>query len=115
MAIRYCGDLKVRIEYVGTSPDNRESYRGVISCPGYSWTFSDLRSGMGAHASDSPEAYDEMARSAISFATYYTTDNRDPDDDPGPGFPTAEQSDAFDEAAWHFDDGGRIVTRSKRR
>jgi hypothetical protein len=69
MAKRYSGDLTVNITY-----HDDDTYRGTVTGPGGSYKFNSLRApavGLGAGvAYDSPVAYDKMARSAISFATY---------------------------------------------
>jgi hypothetical protein len=125
MATRYSGNVTVRLKYTHESPDGRSVYAGSVttkhSGKRYSWRFDDLQSGVGgvssgkgyAYASDSPEAYDEMARSALSFATYYTSMNRsDDEDEPGKGFPDGETADAFD-AECYLGESAHEVTRSR--
>jgi len=69
MAKRYSGDLTVQIVY-----HDDDTYRGYVKGPGGIYKFKDLRApriGLGAGVGyDSPKAYDQMARAAISFATY---------------------------------------------
>lgn len=69
MAKRYSGDLVVQILY-----HDDDTYRGYVKGPGGTYKFSELRAppvGLGSGvAYDSPKAYDKMAESAISFATY---------------------------------------------
>lgn len=119
MARRYCGDATVNIWYVGTTPGGREQYRGSVCAGKARWRFDDICSGVGgvssgkgyAYASDSPQAYDEMAETALSFATYYTSHNRGPD---CPEWaPEPEVADALDAAAYDYSDDGRRVTRKR--
>lgn len=106
MAVRYIGELVVYIQY-----HDNNYYFGTISTAGswgVHWKFSDLhapacgfRSGI---AYDSPEAYDEMAASAVGFGSYYTTSNR-PREGRGDeadvlaGFPDAAGADAIEEGS----------------
>lgn len=78
MATRYIGSAVVRIEYVGTyyeSGSERLRYKGSVSAgKGNVWRFDNIsasgpeqaRRGM---AADSADAYDEMAASAVAFAS----------------------------------------------
>jgi len=87
MAKRYSGDLTVQITY-----HDDDTYKGYVKGPGGTYTFKDLRAPriptaghVGSHgiAYDSPKGYDDMARSAISFATY---------DMEGIGYPDYDES-----------------------
>jgi hypothetical protein len=106
MAKRYIGNAVVTIAY-----HDDGDYRGTVSAGGYTWRFSELhppRIGF-KFAYDSPEAYDEMAASAVSFGSYY--DSERPDD------PSEEVASAIgDAAAWAQDDRGEYeVLRKPRR
>jgi hypothetical protein len=108
MAKRYIGDAIVTVEYAGESPDGRSQYRGTIRAGGHTWPFSDLGSPVGGFPTGgtSPEAYDKMAASAVSFASYYTTDNRG--DDVPAWAPPPEVADAIAKATeWATDEEGR--------
>mgnify|MGYP006969347834 CR=1 FL=1 len=117
MATRYIGDATVRIRY-----RDEGDYAGVITVPSgdggrWHWHFDDLHApaiGFGPGiAYDSPEAYDEMAGSAISFGSYYTTYNRG--DDVPEWAPDAEVADAIDEAtSWATDDQGTYDVRRRK-
>ena len=85
MAKRYSGDLVVQITY-----HDDDSYKGYVKGPGGTYEFDDLHAPriptaghVGSHgiAYDSPKGYDEMARAAISFATYDMPDIGYPDYD----------------------------------
>lgn len=74
MARRYSGELVVDITY-----HDDDSYKGSVRGPGGVYRFDDLHApriptagkvGSPGVAYDSPKAYDEMAESAIAFATY---------------------------------------------
>jgi hypothetical protein len=120
MAKRYIGDAVITIEYVGETPDGRGNYKGTVRVGKHTWRFDELHSGVGGVSSgrgygypaDSPEAYDEMAQSAVSFASYYTTHNRG--DDVPEWAPPPEVADAIDEAVSIVlrDDGTYEVRRS---
>jgi hypothetical protein len=74
MAKRYCGDVTVDIKYLGTSGDN---YKVSVCAPSgdgrhrYCFRTKELRPPrLGFRfAYDSPEAYDEMAKAAVGFAS----------------------------------------------
>lgn len=78
MATRYIGSAVVRVQYVGTymqSGSERIAYRGSVSDgKGAHWSFENI-SASGAEqarrgmAADSPDAYDEIAASAVVFAS----------------------------------------------
>lgn len=123
MARRYIGDANIYIQY-----HDDGDYRGSIvvpRCPcgcgkgGRSvtvWKFRDLHApkiGF-AFAYDSPKAYDEMAQSAASFGSYYTTDNRSEEDDLE-GYPSGEVADIINDAVEMMlnDDGTYEVRRKK--
>jgi hypothetical protein len=111
MAKRWIGDAVVTIEYAGEK-DGRSQYKGTIKAGDHTWRFADLGSPMGGFrtGSDSPEAYDEMAGAAASFASYYTTHNRG--DDVPDWAPSPEIADAIDEAvSWVQDDKGNYQVR----
>jgi hypothetical protein len=107
MATRYCGDVKITItyrdcgDYAGTVSVTRGGQR-------YAWRFTGLNApacGHGAGISyDSPEAYDSMARSAVSFAQY--TGEGDP------GWASPEVASAIGDSC-DMDDIDYIVTRRK--
>jgi hypothetical protein len=109
MARRYIGDAVVTIKY-----NDDDTYSGSIRADDCTWKFDELRAAPAATwARDSAEAYDEMAASAVSFGSYYTSMNRGydvPDWAPDP-----ETADATDEAtSWAMDDqGGYDVLRKK--
>jgi hypothetical protein len=128
---RYVGELKIVIGFVQRSIDNRAEYRGKIVFPKGTWRgrphygvwkFEELRSGVGGvssgkgygYADTSPEAYDRMAEMAVSFASYYTTDNRG--DDAPDWAPPAEDADRIAEAAMtdSCEREGHHVRRSQR-
>lgn len=89
MAKRYSGDLTVQITY-----HDDGTYKGYVKGPGGTYPFKDLRAPriptaghVGSHgvAYDSPKGYDDMARAAISFATYDKEDIGYPDYDASGG------------------------------
>jgi hypothetical protein len=112
VATRYIGDAVVRITY-----RDQGDYAGSVCAPGRRcWSFTDLRPPAvgfgGGVAYDSPEAYDEMATSAVTFGSYYTSHNRGRDT---PDWaPPAEIADAIDEAVsgYQREDGTYEVRRS---
>lgn len=117
MAKRYIGDAVVTIKYHDATSTRQDDYRGTVSAGGYSWRFDGLRAapaGFGPGIGyDSPEAYDEMAKSAVSFGGYYTTHNRG--DDVPDWAPLPEVADAINDAtSWAMrDDGSYEVRRSR--
>ena len=120
MALRYCGDAVITIVYYGDAR-GRDAYRGTIAVPdGSVWRFDGLYPpavGFGSGAGyGSPAAYDAMARSAVSFGSYYTSHNRPHDDASDCDWiPSADVADAIDAAtSWARDDSGDpIVFRSR--
>lgn len=107
MAKRYIGDAVVTITY-----RDRGDYAGSIRAGGYTWRFEDLHAPSAgfSFAYDSPQAYDKMAASAVSFGGYYTTYNRG--DDVPDWAPRAEVADAISDAtAWAQDDRGVYEVR----
>jgi hypothetical protein len=98
MAIRYVGDAIIHIIYVGGI---RDEYKGSIVVPGHPgkhiWRFNSLYAPACGFkfAYDSSEAYDQMAESAVSFGSYYTTHNRS---DAPDWAPDAETADAIERA-----------------
>lgn len=112
MARRYIGDAVVDIFY-----RDRGDYCGTVSVPGTraSWPFEDLnppRAGFN-FGYDSSKAYDKMAASAVSFASYYSSSNRGSDT---PDWaPSPSVADAIDEAvSWAQDDRGEYEVRRRR-
>jgi hypothetical protein len=66
MATRYSGNLVIRVLY-----DDRGDYKCSVTGPGGNWRgrVRPAPAGFGAGVGyDSPRAYDEIARSAVSFA-----------------------------------------------
>lgn len=109
MAIRYCGELTIRIHFTGSD------YQGTISHAGrHLWTFDAIETpivGWGKGVGyDSPTAYDMAAEGAVGFGSYYTTHNRSwnvPEWAPKPG-----NADTIDERAELTPDGsGEYVIR----
>lgn len=112
MAKRYIGDAVVRIQY-----NDDHTYSGRVSVGGRVWPFRDLKppqirtqgDGFG-RGYDAPDAYDEMAASAVAFGSYYTTHNRG--DDTPDWAPAPEVADAIDAAvSCVLDDQGRYAVR----
>lgn len=106
MAMRYIGDAVIEIYY----DDALDEYHGTISVPSKNakWRFDGLRAPrIGFNfASDSSEAYDRMAVSAVAFGSYYTTHNRG--DDVPEWAPAPEIADAIEEAvSWASDEKGQ--------
>ena len=111
MATRYIGGLKIKITY-----QHPDTYAGSIyrKADGQRLAlFSDLHPPhMGfPFASDSAKAYDEMAGSAVSFLSYYTTHNRG--DDVPDWAPEPEVCDEIDSLGCEaiMDDSTYRVTR----
>jgi hypothetical protein len=95
----YSGSLKIEIEEDGTTPDNRERVKGtIITQDGRRWEFTDLASGCGG----SRHGLIEMAASAITFGSNYTTHNRG--EDTPEWAPPAELADAIDNERDHSPD-----------
>lgn len=101
MATRYIGDAKITIRY-----RDEGDYAGTVTAGGERWKFDGLRApAIGFDfAYDSPEAYDRMAGSAVSFgSSSEITGSRD-------------VSEAISNAAWDMDDSGDYnVKRRKPR
>jgi len=113
MIQRYIGDLEVGLHYLGRSNDNRAKYCGYILLQdGQRYRFNNLCSGVGI-AGTAAADYDDMAESAVGFASYYTTDNRG--NDLPDWAPSADLADAIEEAAMGGmkEDGGFEVQRTK--
>jgi hypothetical protein len=108
MAIRYCGGCVIRIKC-----HDAGDYRGSVTADGKTWHFDGLKAPLCGFpfASDSPEAYDQMAESAIGFGSYYTTDNRG-DETPEWANPV-DAIDAISDNAVSDDQGTYIITRKK--
>ena len=113
MAKRYIGDAIIEIKYTGYIWGD-DTYEGRIIVDVHVWKFFHLnapRAGF-AFAYDSPEAYDKMAESAVSFGSYYTSDNRG--DDPPEWVPTPEIADAISHATcWALHDNGTYIVRRR--
>lgn len=113
MAVRYCGELTIRISFRDSG-----DYAGTISHEGrHLWTFADLGApaiGWGEGVGyDSPAAYDAAAEGAVAFGAYYTTHNRG-DDVPG-WAPKPENADLIDERSEiDYDGRGEYVLRRRR-
>jgi hypothetical protein len=109
MAIRYIGSAIIDIRY-----RDRGDYAGRIVAGKCSWRFQDLhapQAGLGAGvAYDSSKAYDKMAGSAVSFGSYFTSDNRG--EDTPDWAPEPDVADAINDAtAWAMDDKGNYDVR----
>lgn len=112
-ATRYVGDAVVKICYDGYFAEG-DRYSGTVTAGGRKWHFKELYAPkIGFNfPSDSAQAYDEMAESAVGFGGYYTTGNRG---DVGEGFPDAETADAISEATmWATDDQGTFTVRRRK-
>lgn len=113
MARRYIGDAVITIEYDGEQ-DGRSQYKGTVRAGKHTWKFDNLGSPMGGFrtGSDSAQAYDEMAQSAVSFGSYYSSGNRG--DDTPEWAPSEEIADAINDAVGFAqrDDGTYEVKRS---
>jgi hypothetical protein len=69
----YSGSLKIELEQTGISPDGRDVFEGtIILQDGRRHDFDDLGSGCGGCGTEI-----SMVESALSFASYYSSDNRD--------------------------------------
>jgi hypothetical protein len=93
---RYSGEIRIRITYLAdTNPNGR--YRCFLQAKGGAHTsiYVNLRTSILAHAVDSPEAFDEVARAAIAFAQ---DDVSDDGDDTG-----------WDNLAAHNEDGYHVA------
>lgn len=113
MATRFIGDLEIRLRYDGRSADNRAKYIGYILLPNRQrYNFTDLQSGVGFDGTTADDL-DEMAESAVGFATYYTTHNRG--DDLPKWAPPAELADEMEDAAMGGmkEEGGYEVRRER--
>lgn len=66
MAVRYSGELTVRIAW----SDRHSWYYGSVAHGRDAWSFDDLRPPPSGHwgAVDSPKSYDRAAEAAIAFA-----------------------------------------------
>ncbi len=112
MATRYIGSAVIRIRYRDCG-----DYAGTVSADGMVWRFDDLHApaiGLGAGvAYDSSAAYDEMAASAASFGSYYTSHNRS--DDTPDWAPAPDVADAIDSAvSWAQNDRGDYQVSRKK-
>src|ERR1019366_1773323 len=88
---RYSGQIRIRITYIDFDAGNRYNMDGSIRFPNGSYRCF-LRSDTGfttivivgapaflSQAVDSPEAFDEVARAAISFAAHDGSDHEEDD------------------------------------
>lgn len=108
MARRFIGDANIYILYYDRGPCAMEGdYRGSIVVPVDEgppavWKFKDPHApkcGFGPGiAFDSSEAYDQMAQSAVSFGSYYTTMNRNDEEGDLDGYPSGEVADIINDA-----------------
>ena len=100
MAVRYVGPVAIHIQY-----QDDDSYVGRISAPGVRpWKFTHLyppRIGF-RFAYDGPEAYDEMAQSALVFCTNEQTNPE-----------TAQEFDGLTQG-WLLDNGGYLMRRKAK-
>ncbi len=89
----YSGSLKIELEQTGVSRDGRDVFKGtIILKDGQKWDFEDLGSGCGGCRTEI-----SMAESAISFASYYSSDNRG--DETPEWAPPGELASAIGDAA----------------
>lgn len=96
----YSGGVKIELEFVRVTNDDRDEYRGRMSCDEFTWEFDQLCSGVGG---GSPEA---MACSAMSFGSYYSSNNRG--DDTPDWAPPAEAADCFGNNAGYGESGYEV-------
>src|SRR3972149_11790767 len=95
----YSGSLKVEIEQTGVSGDRRDVFKGtIILADGRRHDFEDLGSGCGGCRTEI-----SRAESAISFASYYSSDNRG--DETPEWAPPGELASAIGDAADYTPDG----------
>ena len=97
MALRYSGDLQIRVTY-----QDRGDYKASVTTlrgPSRRWSgyVSPAPAGFGRGvAYDSPQAYDEIAHAALSFAAYSDEDRR------GGDWVTEEAAYDPDGSGWHI-------------
>ncbi len=119
MALRYIGDVRVVLVYVGQEDGDRAKYECRLkvdspTAPAVCWRCSVLSPPGGprsadtktALAVDSPEAYDEIASTALAFAT--ASSDGDPDG------PCPEKACAFEEASASAWGGAKLDVRRTR-
>lgn len=101
MARRFSGNVTIQVVYC-----DKGDYRCRVTFGPHVVTLNvnPPVSGFGGHAYDSPEAYDEVARSALAFAS--TPSAVEPHE--------REAAEAIDMAA-EFGDSAPIVTRQRRK
>lgn len=120
MAVRYIGDVRVVVTYSGQTDGDRAGYEcrlrtepakradrvrwrcSVITPPGGPRPAGSTR----ALPVDSPEAYDEVAETAIMFATVSS-------DEDGEG-PCPELACAFEEASMGAWEGKKLLVRRSK-
>ena len=120
MALRYIGDVRIVLSYVGQQDGDRARYDcrlktepkdgeaavlwrcSVVTPPGGPRSRDPQR----ALAVDSPEAYDEIAETALTFATATS-------DEDGDG-PCPELACAFEEASYSAWSGKTLAVRRSR-
>jgi hypothetical protein len=89
----FSGSLKIELEQTGVSHDGRDVFKGtIILADGQKWPFDELKSGCGGCRTEI-----SMAESALSFASYYSSDNRG--DDTPEWAPPSELASAIGNAA----------------
>jgi len=113
MIRRFIGELEIRLQYCGRSDNNWAKYLGYILLPdGQRHNFTDLCSGVGLPGTRA-EDFDEMAKAAVDFASYYTSHNRG--DDLPDWAPSADLADAIEDAAMcgMKEEGGYEVRRNQ--
>jgi len=106
MAKRYIGDAVITIAY-----RDQGDYAGTIRAGGYTWRFDNLwpsQSGFGPGIGyDSPEAYDQMAQSAVNFGSNPSEESWSPSEEVASAIADATQG-AMD------DQGNYEVRRSAK-
>ena len=110
MAIRYCGDLKIDLQFVRFTHDGRAQFRGTVRTTNSKlvgvWPFENLCSGVGG----GEQEFDKIASDAVGFATYYTSQNRG--DDAPDWAPSPALADEFARLA-ELGERGNLIRRKK--
>ncbi len=120
---RFIGDAIVSITYVDPTGVGNGSYMGSIKVGDLIWKFDNLLAPVMGFGYDSPKAYDIMARSAVSFGSYYDSHNQAVSCDVPSWAPAPEVADAIGQAtdwAQSYEDaesgyGEYVVRRSRPR
>ncbi len=123
---RWSGEVTIILCYVGRSHDNRARYSGAawldVDGRRERVEFKDLQSGVGGVSSglgfgyedEEEQAFDAMAENALSFLSYYTSDNRPDDPREVPSWaPEPEVCDAFGWEAEHSENDGFAIRRER--